>query len=114
MRTMNYVNNYLRMGPSTTQRPPYFIIDPKVALPACLHLGGNIMAGMPDVCRDNWKGVNDERALQAPSPCPAPTVQTQTAQEAVALVLQKAGANLPKRDAVDARIGSDARSGRGK
>jgi len=114
MRTLNYVNNYLRMGPSTTQRPPYFIIDPKVALPACLHLSGKIMAGIPDVCRDNWKGVSGDRALQAPSPFPAPPVQTQAAQEAFELVLQKAGEILPRRDAVDARIVSDARNGTGK
>jgi pectate lyase len=114
MRTLNYVNNYLRPGPSTTQHPPYFIIDPKVALPACLHLSGNIMAGKPDVCADNWKGVNGDRALQAPSPFPAPPVLTQTAQEAFELVLQKAGAMLPRRDAVDARIVSDARNGTGK
>src|SRR6266498_3429703 len=34
LRTLNYVNNYVRPGPSTTQKPPYFILDPKVALPA--------------------------------------------------------------------------------
>jgi pectate lyase len=114
MRTLNYVNNYLRRGPSTTQRPPYFIIDPKVALPASLHLSGNIMAGMPKVCSDNWKGVNGDRTLQAVSPFPAPSVRTQTAAEAFKLVLQKAGAILPRRDAVDARIVLDARNGTGK
>ena len=78
LRTLNYVNNYLRKGPSTTQRPPYFIIDPKVALPASIYLDGNIMAGMADVCRDNWKGVKAERSLQGPAPFPAPPVQTQS------------------------------------
>jgi pectate lyase len=114
MRTLNYVNNYLRAGPSTTQRPPYFIIDPKVALPASLYLDGNVMAGMPEVSGDNWRGVKGERALQARSPFPAPPVETQPAQEAFELVLQKAGATLPKRDPVDARIVADARNGTGK
>ena len=114
MRTLNYVNNYLRAGPSTTQSPPYFIIDPKVALPASLFLDGNVMAGMSDVSSDNWKGVKGERTLQALSPFPAPAVQTQTAQQAFELVLQNAGANLPKRDAVDARAVSDARNRTGK
>ena len=53
LRTLNYVNNYLSKGPSTTQRPTYFMLNPKVALPASLYLNGNIMAGMADVCRDN-------------------------------------------------------------
>jgi hypothetical protein len=38
----------------------------------------------------------------------------QSAQEAFELVLQNAGANLRKRDAVDARIVSEARNGTGK
>jgi pectate lyase len=114
IRTLNYVNNYARKGPSTTQRPPYFIIDPKVALPASLYLDGNIMTGMPDVCRDNWKGVNGDLSLQATTPFPAPPVQTQSAQDASELVLNKAGATLPRRDSVDARIVSDARNGTGK
>jgi pectate lyase len=114
MRTLNYINNYLRAGPSTTQRPPYFIIDPKVALPASLYLDGNVMVGMSDVSSDNWKGVKGDRILQASSPFPAPPVQTQPAQEAFELVLQNAGASLPKRDAVDVRIVSDARDGTGR
>jgi pectate lyase len=114
MRTLNYVNNYLRAGPSTTQHPPYFIIDPKVVLPASLYLNGNVMVGKPDVCQDNWKGVKTDRIWQSPTPFPAPPVQTQTAEEAFELVLQNAGANLPKRDAVDARAVGDARSGTGK
>jgi pectate lyase len=114
MRTLNYVNNYLRAGPSTTQRPPYFIVDPKVALPASLYLDGNVMTGRPDVSRDNWKGVKGDRTLQASSPFTSPPVQTQSAQAALELVLQNAGANWPKRDAVDARAVSDARNGTGK
>ncbi len=114
IRTLNYVNNYLRPGRSTTQRPPYFIIDPKVALPASLYLDGNVMLGNADVSGDNWKGVKGDRRLQASSPFPAPPVRTQSAQEAFERVLQNAGANLPERDAVDARIVSDARNGTGK
>jgi hypothetical protein len=114
MRSLNYVNNYLRLGTSTTQQPPYFIIDPKVALPASLYLSGNIVAGWPDLCADNWQGVKGPRALQARSAFPAPAVQTQTAPEAFELTLAKAGATLPRRDAVDARIVSEARNGTGK
>jgi pectate lyase len=114
LRMLNYVNNYLRKGPSTTQRPPYFIIDPKVVLPASLYLSGNIMAGNADVCRDNWKGVAADQSLRSAVSFPAPQVQTQSAEEAFELVLQKVGATLPKRDPVDARIVADARNGTGK
>jgi pectate lyase len=114
LRTLNYVNNYARKGPSTTQRPPYFIIDPKVVLPASLYLSGNIMDGVADVSRDNWKGVLAERSLQSSAPFPAPQVQTQSAAEAFELVLRNAGATRPRRDSVDARIVSDVRNGTGK
>jgi hypothetical protein len=114
MHTLNYVNNYLRAGPSTTQRPPYFIIDPKVVLPASLYLNGNVMVGKPDVCQDNWKGVKTDRVWQSPTPFPAPPVQTQAAEKAFELVLNNAGATLPKRDPVDARAVEGARNGIGK
>src|SRR5262249_32994189 len=44
----------------------------------------------------------------------APPVQTQSAAEAFESVLRNAGATRPGRDAVDARIVSDARNGTGK
>jgi pectate lyase len=114
MRTLNYVNNYVRKGPSTTQRPPYFIIDPKVVLPASLYLDGNIMAGVPEVTRDNWKGVAGDRVWQSHAPFPAPSVRTQSAEDAFALVLKLAGATLPRRDSVDERVVNDARNGTGR
>jgi pectate lyase len=114
LRRLNYVNNYLRRGPSTTQRPPYFIIDPKVMLPASLYLDGNIMDGLPDVCRDNWKGVLAERWFQSPTPFNAPPVMTQSAEQAFDLVLEHAGATRPKRDTVDTRVVSEVSAGKGR
>ncbi len=114
LRTLNYVNNYVRPGPSTTQKPPYFIIDPKVALPASIYIDGNVMFGHSIITSDNWKGVKGDRMLQAPAQFSAPPVQTQSAPEAFELVLEKAGATLPKRDSVDSRIVTDARNGTGK
>jgi hypothetical protein len=112
LRNLNYVNNYLRAGPSSIQR--FFIFDPKVAIPASIYVNGNFMADRPEVCADNWKGVLAERSLQSSAPFPAPQVQTQPAAEAFELVLRNAGATLPRRDSVDARIVSDARNGTGK
>jgi hypothetical protein len=114
LRTLNYVNNYLRPGPSTTQRPPAFIGDPKVILPSSIYVDGNIMVGMADVGRDNWKGVLGDRTLRSSAPFPAPQVQTQSAAEAFELVLRNAGATRPRRDSVDARIISNVRNGTGK
>src|SRR6266850_2134978 len=95
LRTLNYVNNYLRAGPSSIQR--YFIFDPK-ALPASIYVNGNFMVGRPEVGRDNWEGVLAERSLQSSKPFPAPQVRTQSAAEAFELVLSNAGATRPRRD----------------
>ena len=114
LRTLNYVNNYLRKGPSTTQNPLLIIRDPKVALPASLYVNGNFIVGRPDLCQDNWKGVGADRSLQTSLPFPAPPVQTQSAEDAFERVLKNAGATLPRRDSVDARAVSDAQNGTGR
>ncbi len=112
LRTLNYVNNYLRPGASTTQR--YFIDNPKVVLPNSMFVNGNFIPGHSKGSADNWLGVNADRSLQSATPFPAPPVQTQSAPEAFDLVLKNAGATLPKRDSVDTRVISDARNGTGK
>ncbi len=112
LRSLNYVNNYLRPGASTTQR--YFINDPKVALPHSMFVSGNYIPGHPIGTADNWRGVNADRSLQSPTPFPTPSVQTQPAPAAFELVLKNAGATLPRRDSVDARVVADARNGTGK
>src|SRR5262245_4396167 len=111
LRTMNYVNNYLRAGPSSIQR--FFIFAPKAALPASLYVNGNFMAGRPKVCADNWKGVDAGRSLEASVPFQAPPVQTQSAAEAFELVLRNAGATRPRRASVDARLVTNVRNGTG-
>lgn len=113
-RSLNYVNNYLRRGPSTTQNPPLFIAGPRVALPHSLYIDGNVMEGLPQVTKDNWKGVGADVLVRAREPFPFAPVETQPAAEAMELILRNAGATLPKRDPVDARIVSDVRNGTGK
>jgi len=112
LRTLNYVNNYLRPGTSTTQR--YFIYNPKVALSHSMFVNGNFIPGHPKGSADNWLGVDADRSFQSPTPFPAPPVQTQSAPEAFEQVLKNAGATMPKRDSVDIRVVSDARNGAGK
>ena len=112
IRELNYVNNYLRAGPSSTQK--YMIFDPKVPLPGSLYVSGNFFAGRPEVSQDNWKGVDADRSLQRPMPFAAPAIRLQSAEEAFGSVLKNAGAILPKRDSVDSRAVSDAQNGTGK
>lgn len=113
-RELNYVNNYTMPGPSTTQKPPQFILGNSVVLPGSLFLSGNVLAGSSDVCRDNRLGASFDAEVFAAAPHAVPAVQTQSAEAAFDLVLQCAGAVLPKRDSTDAQIVADVRNRTGK
>jgi len=85
------------------------------------YINGNFVNDYPDVTADNWtKGVQKDgyahaaeliAAAKQDHPFPYEYVRTQTAEEAYQSVLDSAGAILPKRDAIDTRIVSDARNG---
>jgi hypothetical protein len=85
------------------------------------YIEGNFVEGFPDVTSDNWtKGVQKDSYTRASqllaasrqtTPFAFGTITTETAQDAYQSVLAKAGATLPKRDAVDARIINEAKTG---
>jgi hypothetical protein len=111
---VNYVGNYLKAGPSTTQRPRLFHSGDVYAFPEALFVAGNFMEGEPKVNQDNWLGMGYDRADTAASgPFAAPTVITETAGAAFERVLSNAGATLPKRDEMDARVVRETRDGTG-
>jgi hypothetical protein len=111
---VNYIGNYLKAGPSTTQRPRLFHSGDAYVFPEALFVAGNVMEGEASVNQDNWLGMGYDRAgTAAPGPFAAPAVTTETAQTAFEHVLSSAGATLPKRDAVDARVVRETREGTG-
>jgi hypothetical protein len=85
------------------------------------YIDGNFVEGYADVTTDNWtKGVQKDSyagasqliaAARQSAAFAAGIVTTHTAQDAFSKVLDSAGAILPKRDAVDARVVSEVRSG---
>lgn len=104
---LNYVGNYLRPGPSTRQNPLRFLGGDGVALPASLHLAGNIMDGSPELTRDNWLGVLFGRTCGSDYPLPMLPIPAESAEVAFRRVLKNVGAVLPRRDAADSRIIAD-------
>ena len=81
-------------------------------------MADNVVEGNAAVTADNWNGgVQAEggeaalAALKLDKPWPALPIKQQTAPEAYRAVLEKAGAFLPKRDSVDARIVNEVRGG---
>ena len=114
---LNYVGNYLKPGPSTTQKPLLFMNGTEVVGPSSLYLAANVIEGNVQATADNWKGSGyyfDRSVIAASHPFPAPKVYTTTASQAYTDVLEKAGATLPERDAVDKRIVMNVRTGTGR
>jgi len=112
--SLNYVANYLKPGPTTTQHPPLFFSD--YLAPKSAYFAGNVIEGYPESASDNWRAVvgwegHDSKVSE---PFAAPPVQTDPAPVAFERVLQQAGATLPHRDAVDARVVEETLHGAGR
>lgn len=123
-RHINFVNNYYKPGPSTKSSVQTRLVNPWTSCDNCvdgsdvlekggsvvppkIYLVGNTMSSSAEVTADNWKGSTKSKnvagvdtrwmdGLTALS-------QEQSAENAYATVLAKAGCSL-KRDAIDARI----------
>lgn len=122
----NIVNNYYKYGPATKESVKYRILNP-FKLPAKklpygrYYVSGNYVDGSPAVTRHNWRGVvmdkgtaADTVLAQVATAFVAEPISGQPAAQAYRLVLDQAGASLPRRDAVDQRIlrEVDSRTGR--
>lgn len=127
---VNCINNLWRPGPTTD--PAQLPIAMKGTLPdlAKGYMAGNVFEQRDDLTRDNYAALDFKRWLgpgknykyagtladwraAAPAELGAALPRTQSAAEAAALVLERAGASL-RRDAVDVRVVADVRAGRGK
>lgn len=124
--TVNMVANYFKPGPATRANVRSRIVGPSTRDGAAdlgtWWVADNIMAGSPEVTADNWLGVELSRAdvienlslgstFRLAAPWPAMPFAQQTAEAAYETVLAQAGASLPRRDAIDARIVEEVRRG---
>jgi hypothetical protein len=76
-------------------------------------VAGNVFEGYPEITADNWKGMRGpEETARVNTPFEAWPVRQESATAAFATVLAKAGATLPKRDAVDQRVIETVRTGK--
>ena len=121
--TINMVANYYKPGPATVPgEMRHRIVNPSsrkgVVDYGKWYVADNVVEGNEAVTANNWNGGvqadGGEAALAAlklDKPWPALPINQQTAQEAYRAVLEKAGASLPKRDSIDARIVDEVRGG---
>ena len=136
---INMVNNYYKPGPATPgslttssasnkrnrilNYSSYYADGTNDTLfGGKFYIAGNVVAGYPDIAADNWaKGVQKDGYAKADALIASnkqsqafamvSPVRTQTAEAAFASVLDSAGAILPKRDAIDARVTNEAKTG---
>jgi pectate lyase len=118
---VNYINNFLRYGPSSSKRNPIHIGD-NASEETRFFLAGNLIDERPELTAANTRmfdrtehAASRKRLVTIESkPFDAPTVQTTTAIQALDDVLRFAGATKPARDSVDTRVVETVRRKSGK
>jgi hypothetical protein len=127
----NFINNYYKPGPVTNvnSNVGHRFLKPesgrsklKYHVYGRAYVNGNIMEGNEAVSKDNWAGgvqveefgnAGEHAAyMRWNEPLPMPKLTIVSASEAYDYVLKNAGATLPRRDAVDARITEQVRTGK--
>jgi hypothetical protein len=127
----NIINNYYKPGPATPVGKPisYRILKPESGRSKLgyrvygrAYVEGNIVEGNARVTKDNWDGgvqVEEQDnagiykdAMKWNKPLPMPPFTLLPTLQAKDYVLNNAGATLPKRDAVDARIVKQVATGK--
>lgn len=127
----NIVNNYFKPGPITPTDDPvgHRILKPESGRSKLkyrefgrAYVNGNIMEGYPKITANNWDGgvqIEDmdnageyEKDMRVSSPLPMPRMMVMSAKDAYQYVLDNAGATLPVRDPVDARVIEQVRTGK--
>lgn len=120
----NIVNNYYKYGPSTGKQVKFQLLNPfnrsDIAY-GKFYVAGNYVDGAAEVSSNNWLGVkvgnggkDDAAQVRLETPLAIVPVNTQAAAEAYTLVLQQAGATLPKRDTMDQRIINNVKNRTGR
>ena len=114
---INLINNIYKPGPATREGVRARVANPSPGKgPHNWWIAGNFVVGSPEVTADNWLGVHPSGKLaaadyRANQPFEVAPVKTHPAHEALERVLKQAGAILPRRDSLDARVVEETRTG---
>ncbi|MGD8238847.1 MAG: pectate lyase [Armatimonadota bacterium] len=111
---VNFIGNYLKPGPSTREEQRRIGLTPG-STNGHFHMAGNCLVGYAEADADNWLMVNAARGVtRLERPLEAPPVATDDVETAFQRVMADCGATLPARDAVDARIVEEIKTGGGR
>lgn len=115
--------NYFKYGPATESNKKNRILDPWTSTTNSIYktygkfyVADNFVFEDQQISLNNSSGVHNvsqqiKDTILVNQPFPISSVSVQTAEEAFELVLEKAGANFPKRDSIDLRIVEETRNG---
>lgn len=117
----NVVGNYYKAGPATGSNRDRILDASAHSSEFGLgkwYITGNYVDGFPEITADNWKGgvqrvsAAEIESIRMDEPFDAPALPSEeSAEEAFESVLANAGAILPRRDTLDARIVHEVRTG---
>lgn len=111
--TANFVKNYWKKGPSSTASYELSVAT-KMSSGTGIYYLGNVGPRRPTGTEPEY-AISSQGSLYAVSTrFAAPPITEQTALAAYDLILPRAGASYPVRDAVDARIVSEVQNGTGR
>lgn len=121
----NYINNYVKAGPGTRDNVADRVADAgEVKKVGGFYINGNYLEGNKKVSADNSLGIRfsgekegENKTTIAEVPYSSEGIDSLAVEPAVQVyekVLKTAGATYPRRDAIDARITAEVRSGKGK
>ncbi len=121
----NFINNYEKAGKGTREEVLSRIIDAgESKKPGYFYISGNYIEGYDEISADNSKGIYigknniaDTTIVDKPfemEGTKGENLTLQSAKDCYEAVLSNAGATLPYRDAIDARIVYETRNGEGR
>jgi pectate lyase len=116
---LNIVANYYKPGPGTKPgEVMYRIANPSFRSEedhGKWYIAENAVEGNIKVTTDNWDGGVQTKLsfekIRLEEPWPSMPINQQSAEDAYIIVLDNAGARLPKRDVIDSRILKEVRGG---
>ncbi len=110
---INYVGNYLK--PNASSKTPDHAFNVGGKKTTALYVANNRLVGRKEAEADNWLLIEKaDSAVRAEKPFPILPVTTDPVDAVYEKLLQGAGATQPARDAVDARVVDQIRSGKGR
>lgn len=113
---VNYVNNYIKPGPSSKARTPISVGEKSTLR---FFIEGNIVEGRRNFTEDNRRffsitEIEGRKIVEIVDKAfPAPAITQVSADKAYELVLASVGASKPMRDKVDLRLIEEVRTGKG-